>query len=105
VEAHVGLLLDESLDQLRDTLEQRRRRGVANPETEDDPALFHALVVVDAAAGQIGVGEDDLLPPKGADACRAQAYLLDRPELRADDDEIAELERAIEVNRQRSEDV
>ena len=78
---------------------------VSQTKFEHHSTLLQAFVVLNSAADHVGVGHDNLLTAKTADARGLQADVLDRTGQRADDDEITHLKRLVDGNRQRGEHV
>ena len=101
VEARVVRRLHRLAHQARGLLERVRRGVELHSELGHDPALAHALVVPDAALDEVLVGEDELLAAERPDAGGPETDLVDGAHLVADDDEVAEIERTIEVDREK----
>jgi len=67
--------------------------------------LVHALEVVHARLDEVAVGDRDLLSRQGADARGLDADLLDSAALIAKHDEVANLERTVEDDGERGEEI
>ena len=78
---------------------------VGDAQREDDATFFHAPEVADAAAQQVGIGEDQLLSRDAADAGGLDPDVLDRSGHVADDHEVSWDERLVEHDRERREQI
>ncbi len=81
------------------------RAVIGQPEFEDNASFLQALVVLDGVVDHVGVGHHDLLATQAADPCGLEAHVLDRAGQRADDDEVADLERLVYCDGQRGKHV
>ncbi len=97
--------LDDGPDHLRYPLQLLKRGLIDDTNAEDDSALKHALVVADAAAQQVCVGNNNLLAAQAPHAGGLDADLLDGAQCVTGDNKISDRERLVEHNSDRVEDV
>ena len=80
-------------------------RVVRDVEIEQHAPLIHAAEVAQAALQQIAVADDDLLAGHAAHARRLEADVLDDARDLVDADVVADVERLVEHDRQRGEQI
>ena len=76
VESDVLMLFDDPLDHRRDRLHVLGRGLVNDSHTELDPPLAHPPVVPDPTAGQVAIGENQLLAREAEDTRGLESHML-----------------------------
>jgi len=92
-------------DDSRNTRQDVRRSIEGDVEVEHDPSLVHAAQVSQLALQQIGIADDHLLAVDAANARRLEADVLDHADNGIDRDRVADVERLVEDDGERGEDV
>ena len=105
VHPHVGLRFDDGAQALRQLARQARRGGGIGHQRKLHAARVHALEIAHGLLDQFGIAHDDLLAAVGADAGGFQADILDLAGGAADIDGVAHLERLVDGDRQRGEQI
>lgn len=105
LEARARLGLDDLPQHGRDGLQLLRRRRVAQAEAQRGAALAQAAEVLDAAAEQVVVAEDQLFAIDAPQPRRLDADPLHGAHEGAHLDHLADLERPVEHDGERGEDV